>query len=198
LSTSEKLAMLLAIDPPGAALPAEVDSTWGAFLTPLADALDAADARMQAMLPQVDPRNAVDLLPDFERVLGPDPAGRDAGVLSLGARQALAFQRWTGAGGCSPGFYQALATASGVPMTIEEFASAPLGLWELGESELAPEADDLTWRATLPTELLIDFELGGSELGDALGDFAPNPFAAVLKLYQQPHTLLLISYTTGP
>ena len=70
------------------------------------------------MLFEVDPRTAVKFLADFERVLGPDPLGRDQVRLDLGRRQALAAQRWAFTGGCSPGFYIALAALVGAAITI--------------------------------------------------------------------------------
>jgi len=186
-SRDEVLDELLATDPPGA-LSADRGDAWAIHLLPIADALAKAEQRYDAMFPQVDPRNATDFLPDFERVLGPDPLGRDQGALSLGQRQQLACQRWVFQGGCAPNFYIALAASLGITIGIEEFSDNPTGGCVCGDV-LAPEADALTWRITMPATLVQEAITGACDCGDPLGWFLTDLLPALINLYAQPHTL---------
>jgi uncharacterized protein YmfQ (DUF2313 family) len=186
-STDEVLDELLAIAPPGALSP-DRDGYWATHLLPLADALSTAEQRYDGMFPQVDPRNATDFLADFERVLGPDPLGRDQTALTLAARQQLAFQRWTFNGGCSLNFYVGLAASLGVGISIQTFQDSRCGDAECGDI-LAPEADALTWQITMPASLVNEAICGVSVCGDCLGSFSADPLPALIGLYAQPHTL---------
>lgn len=186
-SADEVLDELLAISPAGLFPPGR-DSGWATHLLPIADALATAEQRYETMFPQVDPRNATDFLEDFERVLGPDPLGRDEVALTIAQRQVLAFQRWTFTGGCSPAFYIGLAASLGVTIGIEEFAGAQTGSAVCGDV-LAPAEDDLTWRITMPATLVEEAIAGATVCGDPLGQFVSDPLPALINLYSQPHTL---------
>ena len=190
----EVLDELLAISPAGV-FPAEHDSGWANFHAPLADALATAEQRFAAMAPQVDPRLATDFLADYERVLGPDPLGRDQAALTLAARQQLACQRWVFRGGCSPDFYVALAANLGIGITVAEFIDSKCGPTECGDV-LAPEQDELTWLVTMPETLVVEAVCNVSECGDALGSFVADPIGPAITLYAQPHTLPLFATTS--
>lgn len=188
-SPEEVLDDLLAISPLGL-FPAARDSGWGTHLLPIATLYSEAEQRFQTMLPQVDPRNAQDpgLLPDFERVIGPDPLGRDETATTLAKRQVLAYQRWVFTGGCSPQFYIDLAASLGVVISIEEFLASQTGDTVCGDV-LAPPDDELTWRITMPSTLVEEAITGATVCGDPLGQFVDDPLPALIRLYAQPHTL---------
>lgn len=183
---------LLAISPDGDALPLDGTGFWPVHLAPLADALAGAEQLYDTMLAEVDPRTAVKFLPDFERVLGPDPLGRDQVPLDLGQRQALAAQRWAFTGGCSPNFYIGLAALMGIEITITTFTSSQCGATACGDV-LAPQADELTWMVLMPAELVFTPVCGAAECGDYLGQLLSNTLASVITLYAQPHTLVLFA-----
>src|ERR1700754_5238937 len=95
------LAGLLAISPIGWAWKRTKTSMWANFLGPLAAEISRFEGMAFEQLTEVDPRAANYLLPDYERVLGPDPCGETA--VTLADRRALAYRRWTARGGQSPG-----------------------------------------------------------------------------------------------
>lgn len=183
----EVLDELLAISPAGL-FPASRDSGWAIHLSPLASLISEAEQRYAEMFPQVDPRNATDFLDDFERVLGPDPLGRDETATTIAERQLLAFQRWTFTGGCSPQFYIDLAATFGITITIETFTSAQTGECVCGDV-LSPEVDELTWQISMPSTLVEEAITGSCVCGDPLGQFVNDPLPALIQLYAQPHTL---------
>jgi uncharacterized protein YmfQ (DUF2313 family) len=196
-TTDQVLGEMLAIADPLAPTSAR-DGFWAIHLLPHADALSSAEQLWDGMLPQVDPRLAQDpgFLPDFERVLGPDPLGRDQTALTLAARQQLAYQRWTFSGGCSPNFYIGMAAALGVAITITTFTDSKCGGSVCGDV-LAPEGDALTWQVNMPASLVNEAICDVSDCGDCLGSFASDPLPALINLYAQPHTLPIFALTGG-
>jgi uncharacterized protein YmfQ (DUF2313 family) len=118
--------------PAGFAWNGDPASRLGLFFRALADALATFEASAMAQLEEVDPRSAVQLLADYERVLGPDPYGRDRAVLSQAQQRALVFQRWTARGGQSVAYFTALAAALGDSIAITEYSPAKFGSCQFG------------------------------------------------------------------
>ena len=119
-SEDQVLDELLSLLPPGWIWRRDRDSVIAALLTPLAGGIADVEALAEEMLREVDPRFATVCLPDFERVLGPDPCGRDTSTMSLADRRLLAHQRWTARGGASRAYFIGLAAKRGVTITISE------------------------------------------------------------------------------
>lgn len=183
----------LGLGPPGTALPREPDSAWGRFLRPLSDEQARVEASAEALRPEVDPRRADALLPDFERVLGDDPCLGPAAELPFAIRQSLAHQRWTARGGASRAFFVGLAAALGVTITIEESVPFETGEAESGD-EMVPEDGRFEWIVFLPATQLIEFESGVAESGDAMGDFVPSPLECLIRRHAPAHTTVYFRY----
>jgi uncharacterized protein YmfQ (DUF2313 family) len=122
-SQAAVLAELLAISPIGEALPTApgLGGVWPEFLTPLAAEISRFESFAQEMLVEVNPGTSNYLLADYERVLGPDPYGRDLVPLTVPQRQALALSRWTNKFGVRPADFIADAAGFGVTATIREY-----------------------------------------------------------------------------
>ncbi len=188
------LAHLLALSPPGDAFPRARESNWARALAPLAAEHTRVELRAEALLPQVDPGRADDLLPDYERVLGDDPCLGPSAALPLSIRQALARQRWTNRGGATPAFFIGVAAAMGVVITITESEPASCGAFECG-AELIPEAGRFEWIVNLPATSLIEFEAGATEAGSPLGDLAPSPVECLIRARAPAHTTVYFNYS---
>jgi uncharacterized protein YmfQ (DUF2313 family) len=191
-------AELLDIAPPSPGdwiFPRDPNSVWAQFLLPLATELALVETSAEAMLQEIDPRDAANLLPDYQRVLGPDACGRDLAAQDPTSQQPLAYQRWTARGGQSIGYFEQLAAAMGVSMTIQEQQG-----WICGVSDcddvIAPETDAFVWVVTLPTDVVIDWECGVSDCDDPLGTFRPSLMECVIRLHAPAHTQPVFSYTT--
>ena len=152
-SSTEALADIVALLPPGFAWAATADSITAKFLTPLAALASIFEGSAEALLAETDPRQADHLLADYERVLGPDAFGRDTGPLNQ--RRLVAWQRWTQAGGQSPAFFAALAATFGQTISITEFATTQCGAAVCGGSNCAPTPNQFVWRVTLPASEVI-------------------------------------------
>ncbi|MBR0681901.1 DUF2313 domain-containing protein [Roseomonas eburnea] len=194
-SVSAIQAELLDLLPTGWAWSRDLDTTLASLLLALAQEIERFEVSAEAMLPQVDPRVGLELLEDFERVLGPDPCGRDL-VDSAGGlddRRRAAHVRWTQQGYQTPAYYIALAGALGVEITIAETTPAVLGVLECG-MELAPAAERFVWVVSLPETRVIEPELGVLECGGFLGELVPSLVECVIRQLAPAHTTPVFSY----
>lgn len=163
-------------------------AVFGAFAEPIADA--ERDAAL--LIDEMDPRSAVRLLPDFERVLGPDPCGRDLASITLDQRQRLAHQRWTARGGQSIPYFMAIAARLGATVVIEEFWPSKAGVLCAGQSLIA-EGEQFTWRVR--TNLIASwlFRAGANVAGDPLGGFELSSLDCEFRRLKPAHTQIVLA-----
>lgn len=208
---------LLALSPPGGAFPREPASNWGRALRPLAEEHARLEQSAEALLVEVDPRAALPLLPDYERVLGEDPCLGPATDLPVELRRRVAHQRWTQRGGATPAFFVGLGAALGIEVEVIE--SQP---WEVGlasvDDELIAESGRFEWflfvrsrplssQAGLPLLLedgrplrqesatvLTNFEVGASDVDTPLEDFRRSPIECLARRHAPAHTALYFAY----
>ncbi|GGG31100.1 tail protein [Caldovatus sediminis] len=193
-SAEDVLAELLALLPSGWAWPREADSALARLLRGAAAEIARIEAAAAALLAQVDLRAADALLPDYERVLGPDPCGRDLLLTGLDERRRAAHQRWTAGGLQTPAYFEAIAAQLGVPEArVEESRPFVCGGAEAG-MELVPPAEVFVWRMHLPPTRVIEFEAGGAEAGAPLGEIVPALVECVIRRLAPAHTTPVFSY----
>ncbi len=138
-------------------------------LTAVATLLQDAETEAERLMEEIDPRTTNALLPDFERVLGPDPCGRDQAALTVDQRQKLAHQRWTAFGGQSIPYYIETAAKLGVTVTIREFWPSKAGYLRAGQ-RLRPEGSQFVWSIDVPSRVYtVKFRAGVSRAGHRLG-----------------------------
>lgn len=166
-----------------------IDAVLGGIAAPIAD----AEADAEALMDETDPRSAVKLLPDFERVLGPDPCGRDLGAPSLQERQRIAHQRWTAAGGQSLPYLISVAARLGVAIEIEEFWPSKAGVLRAGQPLIA-EGEQFIWRVKLAPLGEIVFRAGAGRAGDPLGWIVISAVECELRRIAHAHTRIVFSY----
>lgn len=144
---------LLAYLPPGFAWPRDHDSYLAAILEPLARGIARLEAEAwERRQTEVNPATAIDLLEDYERILGPDPC-RDGGFAdTLEERRSLAAARWTELGGASVPYFVGLADRRGARIYIEEFSPARCGVTECGDTPWPEEDWQYPNGAALATE----------------------------------------------
>lgn len=179
--------------PPGWAL-ALRGGVLDALLEGPAAGIAKAEAEAEAMMDEVDPRTAVALLPDFERVLGPDPCGRDQADLPIEKRQEIAHERWTAMGGQSLPYLIGVAAKLGAVIEIEEFWPTNAGVLQAG-MELIGEGEQFVWRVKLAPIGEYLFEAGSSQAGDPLGWIVISDIECTLRRITHEHTTPVFSYT---
>lgn len=109
--------------PRGAAWSREPAAQLTKLVGVIASELAIVDGRAQNLIEEADPRKTLELLPDWERVLGlPDPCAGD--VQTLEGRRERVVQKYTMRGGQSRAYLISLADALGYTITIDEFEPA--------------------------------------------------------------------------
>ncbi|MEW9272993.1 putative phage tail protein [Gluconobacter oxydans] len=138
--------------PSGAAWPKETDSNLGKLLLALATPRAQLEEDILSLRWEISPKTSTLLLDDYKDVLGADPAGRDQGNLTTAQWQALLYARWTTRGGQSIAYYEALAAALGVTLSIYEPVAAVYGAFSYGDGTVysTPDYDNFVWVVTLP------------------------------------------------
>ncbi|MGN6777562.1 YmfQ family protein [Rhizobium sp.] len=160
----------------------------------VADVLSTVENEADRLVTEADPRAAVDLLPDYERLLGPDPCGRDLDNLTLFQRQRIAHQRWTARGGQSIPYFVGLAASLGAQITVEEFWPSKAGRLRAGQ-RLRPNGCQFVWRVNIPGLFGIrNFKAGVSRAGQSLGSFDISAVECVLRRPKPAHTEIVFSY----
>lgn len=153
-----------------------------------------AEAEAERLMDEIDPRRSSDLLPDFERVLGPDPCKRDLGNLTIEQRQVLAHQRWTATGGQSIPYLIETARKLGAEITVDEFWPSRAGILRAGQ-RLRPEGCQFVWRVNIPGLVtVIKFRAGVSRAGHPLGRFQLSSIECELRRIKPAHTDVVFSY----
>jgi uncharacterized protein YmfQ (DUF2313 family) len=186
------LRRLLGLLPPGRALPQDPAAEHTALLRPIAAEFAHHGQRIRDLLEEYDPRTATELLPDFERVLGPDPCGT-ALPLTLPERRRVVHARWTQRGGQSIAYFVGLAASYGVAITIEERRPFKAGASKAGHP-VAPRACRFVWRVRLPATRAITFRAGASRAGQSLGRIVPVGVECPITRLAPAHTVPVFSY----
>lgn len=185
---------MLALLPQGWAWDREFGSDMALLLEAPAIRQAQVENQAAAMLLEVDPRAAFFLLADYERVLGPDPCGRDLLLTTLADRRTAAHQRWVASGQPTPAFFVGLAAQLGLPATIEEFLPPVCGMAVCGDA-CTDASQVFVWKIILPPDRLIDAFCGEAVCGDRLGDFVAPLAECVLRQWVPAHTTVVFDYT---
>ncbi|NDV20889.1 DUF2313 domain-containing protein [Pseudodesulfovibrio sp. JC047] len=185
-------AQLLALAPPGAALPTDADSVWSMLLLAMADELSRVDGRTDDLLTELDPRTSLELLPDWERVCGlPGQCSRASATIQ--ERREAVHLVLTAQGGQSRAYYEEAAATIGVLAEVEEFRPFRAGHSSAGDA-LTNGPWTHTWCMRGPKETIKPFTAGGSSAGDPLASWGNKQFECQMSRIAPAHTLLIFAY----
>jgi len=190
-SEADYAAALQALLPVGAAWTFEK----GALLTQLIDAIAVEFARVDTrgadLREEADPRTALELLADWERVTGlPDPCAGQADTIA--ERRARVVRALTARGGQSPAYFVALAAALGFAIEIEELRPFRVGLSSVGGRLAAPPWNHV-WIVRAPETTIRNFVVGAA-VGEPLRSWGNAILACVMQRFKPAHTRLIITY----
>lgn len=169
------------------------ESQFETLFKPLAKGIADIEATAEAMMEEIDPRTATLLLPDFERVLGPDPCGRDPSTMALADRRRLAHQRWTARGGASRAYFIAMAAKRGVTITISENRVSYAGEFAVDE-ELIDMPEQFIWTVNLSLLGETLFVADDSQAGDRLYDLILSDVECDIRRAKPAHTEVVFNY----
>lgn len=153
-TSKDYLNTLQQLLPAGTAWPRDADAVLTKLLTAFADGLVRPHNEVVDLLFETDPRQALQMLPDFERVVGPDTCV-DGGLTTLAERRAYAHARWTAQGGQSRAFFIALAEALGYEVTITEYK--PFTVDSPCDDPITDEPWRFAWTVNAPEETIREF-----------------------------------------
>ncbi|SNS05419.1 Uncharacterized protein YmfQ in lambdoid prophage, DUF2313 family [Humidesulfovibrio mexicanus] len=193
MNGSDYLALLLALQPPGPALPSSPDSIWGALLRAEADELARVDGRADGLMAESDPRTSAELLPDWERVCGlPGVCG--ASAQTVAARRAAVHAQLVELGGQRPADYVTLAATLGYPdARVEEFRP-----FRVGQSGAGDGLYDGDWRhcfrLRVQAGLVRRFTVGQSAAGEPLATWGDELLECVVSDRAPAHAIAQVAY----
>jgi len=166
-----------------------IDALYDGFGVALAD----GEAQTEKLYVEIHPREAEALLTDFERVLGPDPCGRDKQEQTLSQRQRRAHQRWIATGGQSTPYFIEIARNLGSEIEVEEFWPSVANGMVAGDA-LIPEGEQFVWLVKLKLINPDWFLSGRNEAFEPLFSFEVSDIECVLRRLKPAHTTLIFSY----
>lgn len=190
VSVSKYVKQLQNLLPKGAAWNRDPDSTLTKLLTGIAQELFNCEVRVEDLLRESDPRTALEMLADWERVTGlPDPC---TGPLdSLEARRGAVVARLGHQGGQSRAFFLSLAESLGYTVSITEYrpfvAGSPAG-------GVLSNGDWLhTWMVTAPETTVRKFKAGAGA-GERLATWGNDELECAIERAKPAHTNVIFAY----
>lgn len=192
---ADYLAAAQQLLPPGQAWPRDPAATltkyWGAVAAECA----SVHARARDLLVRESyPGAAIEMLPDWERVLGlPDECA--SGAETMQERQKAAVAKIAARGGQRIAYYASIAAALGYAVEFDEFRPFICGLSHCGDLlNGAPEVR-FYWRVRVLQPRVTLFRCGASRCGDLLGSIArADDLECRLQRLKPGHTELVFSY----
>lgn len=193
LSPEQYLEQLLALQPPGSALPRDPDSIWGGLLQAEADELARVDRRSDDLTAESDPRTSAELLPDWERVCGL-PDGCASAANTLAERRSAVLARLTELGGQRPADYEALAAVLGyTDARVEEFRPFRVGQSAVGDA-LCDGDWVHTFRLRAEESPVRYFSVGQSCVGEPLASWGDELLECTVRDRAPAHTIVQFAY----
>ena len=190
MTAAEYRDLLLALAPPGTALPGEPDSTWGRLLQALADELARVDARADDLIDEADPRTTYELLADWERVAGlPDPCVPEGQTVT--ERRNALVGRLTATGGQSRQYFIDLAASLGYSVTITEFR--PQTVDDSVDAPIYGQDWAFAWQVNAP-QTTVTYHTVDGDVAEPLANWGNELLECVLGRYKPAHTHLIFSY----
>jgi uncharacterized protein YmfQ (DUF2313 family) len=194
MNADQYLAQMQALLPQGGAWPRDHDAVLTGLLRSFADEMERLDARADRLLDEIDPRAAVELLADWERVAGlPEDCAPSVAQSTQQRREAL-IAKLTDSGGQSVASFIALAQALGYAITIDEFDESVCGQMQCGQPLMGSDWAT-AWRVNAPLFSPYQFICGASACGDPLGGASNTPLECSFDHLKPAHTFVFFQYT---
>lgn len=195
MTSSDYLQQMQALLPPGPAWPTEEGAGLSRFLAGLAEEFARLDARGWQLLEEADPRTAIELFNDWERVAGlPDTCAEAFSTTeqTLDQRRQALIARLVTVGGQTQAYFIALAAAFGVTITITEYRAQTVD-----DDVSMPMFDDAwntVWSINMPLTDITYADVNSS-VDEPLASWGNPALECVLRRIAPAHLTLFFSYT---
>lgn len=151
------------------------------------------DARALNLLNEVFPDTTLELLDDWERVLGlPDTC--TGAATTLQERRDAIISKLLLIGRQDPQFYIEFMAAFGIEITITQFKPFRAGQAVAGDA-LTNENWLFWWQVNSALYNYKEFKAGQSQAGDALRTWGNAALECLINKYKPAHTQVIFSYT---
>ena len=195
MSADQYRAQLQALLPLGDAWSRDTSSTLGKFLAALAQEMGRLDSRAEQLLGEALAASALELLPDWERIVGLPDACSSELATTLSERRQNVVSKLTAQNGCSRAWLIAFAARLGYAIEIDEYRPFITGLSRCGDRLNGAAIVRHTWRVRVIGPRYTPFRTGASQCGDLLGKITrAEDLECQLKRRKQAHTNLIVSY----
>jgi len=195
LTGANYLAQLQALLPVGAAWSREPDAALTALLQALADEFARADLRADQLIIEADPRSALELISDWERVTGLPDSCSGTLATTLQERREAVVAKLTAIGGASRAYFTSVAERLGYTVEIDEYRPFISGLSRCGDLLNGGHPVRHTWRVRVTGPRYTAFRTGVSQCGDLLGEIdRADDLECTLQRLKPAHTTLIVSY----
>lgn len=186
-------ASLASLLPPGQLWPAPgSDPVMDGLLQWIGRELAKIDARMGDLIREADPRQATEMLPDWEFEVGlPDTCSGLA--VGIDARRAQVVQKLRARGGASRAYFIGLAAALGYPgATVTEFK--PFTCRSACTDGVNGPAWWWTWRLNIPSAFTVRRFGARSACNEPLRSWGDAALECVIRRLKPAHTHVLFGY----
>jgi len=184
---------LQALLPPGPAWTREEGATLTKLLDALAQEFYRADVRAGELLDEIFPDTTIEMLQDWERVVGlPGACGELADTVQERRRDLIA--RLTARGGQSRQYFTDLAATLGFTITITEYRPFRVGMSAVGD----PICDSrwlFVWQVNGPQTTVTCFRTSESAVAEALANWGNGRLECIFEQLKPAHTVIIFSYS---
>lgn len=188
-------AQLQALLPPGDTYPRHLAAFWTKLLDAFAEEYSRFDERSEQLLNEAMPGSSLEMLPDWERLVGlPDACSLEL-ANTIAERRQNVVSKLTMRGGVSRSWYIAFAAKLGYTIEIDVFRPFITGISRCGDRLNGGHSVRHTWRVRVIGPRYTPFLTGASQCGDLLGKITrAEDLECQLKRRKQAHTNLIVSY----
>lgn len=194
MSTNSQYTKLLkTLLPKGDAWNRAAGTIWQDFLSSFAEELVRIHLRAENdFLRELNPATSLEMLPDWERILGLPDECIGAAVSTEDRRNQILY-RLTNQGGQSKQFFIDLAATLGYTITITEFKQFRAGISVAGDA-LTNGDWVFTFQVNAPDNTVTYFKAGISAAGDPLAYWSNEPLECIINRAKPAHTLAIFAY----
>lgn len=186
--------MMLALLPQGSAWPRDPKSNWGLLFTAFAEEFARVDARHEQLMNEMDPRGALELLPEWESDYAlPGPCITTEQTLA--ERRKALLEKYRRVGRQDRAFFIEVAAALGYAITITEYNPTNSGpQTEYNGMPIAGDSWNYVWQ--INAQLLNRTQrVFGSQFPGPFQTYGNEMLECTLKALAHNHRVLFFSYT---
>ena len=192
-SAEDYARQLAALLPQGAAWPREADTVLARLIEALAQEPARVDTAAHALLTELDPPQALEMLSAWERVCGLPDGCSQPGETIAERREAVVL-RLSAQGGQTPAYFSEVATLlAGAVCTVREYRPFRVGKSCVGES-LTNGDWPQAFTTQAPSVPIRAFRVGQSVAGERLRSWGNERLECTIRRLAPAHSIPMFTY----